>query len=81
MASPVIKTGPRSHVVTPEYESLRNAAARTGFSVYKFRDLVTSGALTAYRLSDKPGSAIRVRVRDVDALMKPVIPAEITASR
>lgn len=59
---------------SPEYESLRNAAERTGFSVDTFRDLVSSGRLRAFRLSDKPGSAIRVRCSDVDALMKPVLP-------
>lgn len=66
---------------TPEFISLQDAAARTGFSVFTFRELVSSGELPGYRLSDKPGSAIRVRVRDVDALLKPVIPAEIAASR
>ncbi|WP_460355817.1 excisionase family DNA-binding protein [Mycobacterium sp. ZZG] len=66
---------------TPEFESLRSAAARTGFSVFTFRELVASGELTGYRLSDKPGSAIRVKRSDVDAMMKPVIPAAISASR
>lgn len=65
----------------PEFISLQDAADRTGFSVFTFRDLVSSGKLPAYRSTDKPGSAIRVRVRDVDALLKPVIPAEIAASR
>lgn len=63
--------------ITPDYESLQHAAARTGFSVFTFRELVSSGKLPAYRLSDKPGSAIRVRRADVDALFKPVIPDAI----
>ncbi|WP_422747902.1 helix-turn-helix domain-containing protein [Mycobacterium sp. WMMD1722] len=66
---------------TPLYISLQDAAARTGFSVFTFRELINEGKLPAYRISDKPGSAIRVKVSDVDALMQPVIPAAVTASR
>ncbi|POX87616.1 DNA-binding protein [Mycobacterium kansasii] len=66
---------------TPEYESLRSAAARTGYSIYTFREKIAAGELPAYRISDKPGSAMRVKVADVNALLKPVIPAEIAASR
>ncbi|RUP03022.1 MAG: DNA-binding protein [Mycobacterium sp.] len=66
---------------SPLYISLQRAAERTDFSIHKMRELVASGALPAYRLSDKPGSAIRVKVADVDALMKPVVPAAILASR
>lgn len=65
---------------TPEFISLKDAAARTGFSVFTFRELVNAGKLPAYRLSDKPGSAIRVRIRDVDALMQPVIPEAVYAA-
>lgn len=65
----------------PDFESLKTAAARTGFSVATFRDLVASGKLPAYRLTDKPGSAIRVRRADVDALFSPVLPDAVTASR
>lgn len=66
---------------TPEFISLKDAAARTGFSVFTFRDKIAAGELPAYRLSDKPGSQMRVRVRDVDALMKPVIPDAVYADR
>lgn len=66
---------------TPEYESLRSAAARTGYSVFTFREKVASGELPAYRLSDKPGSAMRVKVAEVNALLKPVIPTDIYADR
>ncbi|MDA4108156.1 excisionase family DNA-binding protein [Mycolicibacterium holsaticum] len=65
--------------ITPDFESLQHAAARTGFSVFTFRALVSSGKLPAYRLSDKPGSAIRVKRADVDALMKPLIPEAVYA--
>jgi excisionase family DNA binding protein len=66
---------------TPLYISLQDAADRTGFSVFTFRDLISEGKLPAYRLSDKPGSAIRVKVSDVDALLRPMIPEKVTASR
>jgi len=63
------------------YITLRDAAAHTGFSVFTFREKIASGELPAYRLSDKPGAAIRVKVADVDALMKPVVPTEVYADR
>lgn len=64
-----------------KFESLRAAAARTGFSIWTLRDKIASGDLPAYRLSDKPGSAYRVKQTDVDALLKPVIPAAVYAER
>jgi excisionase family DNA binding protein len=60
--------------ITPEFISLRDAAARTGFSVFTIREKIDGGELPAYRISDKPNSALRVRLADVDALMKPVVP-------
>lgn len=54
---------------------------RTGFSVFSLRDKIASGELPAYRISDKPRSAIRVKISDVDALFKPLIPTEVQASR
>lgn len=66
---------------TPEFVSLQDAAARTGFSVFTFREKIAAGELVGYRISDKPGSAIRVKTRDVDALMKPIIPSEVYADR
>lgn len=65
----------------PEYESLKTAAARTEISIWTLRDKVASGELRAFRFSDKPGSAIRVRRADVDALMKPLLPKAIYADR
>lgn len=71
----------RTATPTPEYESLRSAAARTGYSVFTFREKIAKGELPAYRISDKPGSAMRVKVADVNALLRPVIPVEIQAAR
>ena len=65
----------------PEFESLKTAAARTEISVWTFRDKIASGELRAYRFSDKPGYAIRLRRADVDALMKPLLPEAIYAER
>ncbi|OBI92876.1 DNA-binding protein [Mycobacterium asiaticum] len=65
----------------PEFESLQSAARRTGFSVFTFRDKIAAGELAAYRLTEKPGSQIRVRVADVNALMKPLIPEKVYADR
>ncbi|GAA4290892.1 excisionase family DNA-binding protein [Mycobacterium paraffinicum] len=65
----------------PDYESLKGASARTGISVWTLREKIASGELRAYRFSDKPGAAIRVRRNDVDALFKPVIPDAVYADR
>ncbi|MDT5138769.1 MAG: hypothetical protein QOD58_3031 [Mycobacterium sp.] len=66
---------------TPHFISLRDAAQRIDCSVFTLREKVASGELPAYRFSDKPGSAIRVKVADIDALMTPLIPIEIQAAR
>ncbi|MCH9729529.1 MAG: excisionase family DNA-binding protein [Actinomycetia bacterium] len=68
-------------IATPIFISPKDAAVRTGFSVFTIRELIARGELPAYRLSDKPGSAIRVKISDVDALMRPVIPVVIAAAR
>lgn len=65
----------------PDYESLKCAAARTGISHWTLREKIASGELRAYRFSDKPGAAIRLKRNDVDALFKPVIPDAIYANR
>jgi excisionase family DNA binding protein len=65
----------------PEFESLKTAAARTEISVYTLRDKIANGELRAYRFSEKPGAAIRLRRADVDALFKPVIPDAVYAHR
>lgn len=70
-----------THTDPPEFESLQSAARRTGFSVFTYRDKIAAGELAAYRLTEKPGSQIRVRVADVNALMKPLIPDQISADR
>ncbi len=41
------------------------------------RDLIDRGELPAYRVSERPGSAIRIRVSDVIALLQPVIPKTV----
>ncbi len=41
------------------------------------RNLIARGDLPAYRVSDRPGSAIRIRVSDVIALLQPVIPKSV----
>lgn len=64
-----------------DFESLKHAAERTDYSVFTLREKVDSGELRAYRISDKPGAAIRVRVADVNALLRPVIPIEVYADR
>jgi excisionase family DNA binding protein len=56
----------------PVFESLRDASVRTGFSIPTLREKIDDGELPAYRISDKPNSPFRVRIADVDALMKPV---------
>jgi excisionase family DNA binding protein len=65
----------------PEFESLKTAAARTEISVWTLREKIARGELRAYRFSDKPGSAIRLKRADVDSLFKPVIPDAIYADR
>ena len=41
--------------------------------------MVNSAELMAYTLSNKPGSAIRIKASDVEALLRPVIPATVMA--
>ena len=60
---------------TPEFVPLRDAAVRIQFGIDTIRAKIDLGELPAYRISDKPNSALRVRISDVDALMKPVMPA------
>lgn len=58
----------------PEYESLKDAEARTGISHWTLRQKIATGELPAYRFSKKPRSAIRLKRSDVNALFAPVIP-------
>ena len=51
------------------YESLAEAAVRTGVSVRTLRRRVAEGRLTAYRCGPR---LLRVDTEEVDALMKPV---------
>lgn len=67
--------------ISPKYIQMRDAERYTGLSKFTLRDKVASGELPAYRVSDKPGSVYLFKVSDLDALMKPVIPTAIAASR
>lgn len=67
--------------VTPKYVQIRDAARYTGLGLHTLRDKVASGELPAYRASDKPGAAYLFKLSDLDALMKPVVPASISAAR
>ncbi len=64
-----------------EFLSIKHAAERADCSVFTIREKIDRGELPAYRLSDKPGSSIRIKVSDLDAMLKPVISAEIQAAR
>src|SRR6478736_6055160 len=67
----------RAKHTSRDYESLKHASQRTDLSVWTLRSSIATGQLPAFRTSDRPGSVIRVRVADVNALMKPVVPEEI----
>lgn len=51
------------------YETLAQAALRTGVSVKTLRRRVAEGALRAYRMGPR---AIRVKPEDVDRLLIPI---------
>lgn len=52
------------------YIGLTEAGRRIGLSRWAVRERIAAGLLPAYRTS--PTSPLRVRVRDVDALLTPV---------
>jgi len=60
-----------------EWETVAHAAERTDYGVDTLRDLIDRGVLPAYRLSDKPNAALRVKVSEVNALMRPVRPTQV----
>ena len=66
--------------ITPEFVSLRDAAVYSGFGVDTLHAKVTSGELPAYKITDAPNAALRVRLRDVEALLKPVAPTAATSA-
>lgn len=70
-----------SSSIPPAFISLKDAAARTGYSVFTLREKINSGELPAYRLSGKPGAQMRVKIADLDALLEPVIPPTVYADR
>jgi hypothetical protein len=67
--------------VPREFESVIHAAQRTDYSVFTIREAIDRGDLPAYRLNDKPGAALRVKVSEVNALLRPYIPTEARADR
>lgn len=56
---------------TPEFESLQSASVRTGLSTDFLRDQIAQGGLPAFRVGRGRG-LIRVRVSDVDAMLRPI---------
>lgn len=67
--------------VPPKYVQMRDAERYTGLSKFTLREKVASGELRAYRVSEKPGSLYLFKLSDLDAMMKPIMPAEIAAAR
>ncbi|MGN7779018.1 helix-turn-helix domain-containing protein [Mycolicibacterium sp. 22603] len=64
-----------------KYLKMNAATAYTGLSADTLRELVALGELPAYRATQKPGAAYLFKIADLDALMKPVMPAAISAAR
>ena len=52
-----------------EYESIANAAARTGVHRNTIRNRIAEGSLTAYRFGPR---LIKLDPAEVDALMRPI---------
>ena len=64
----------------PEYESLKSAAAVAPKSrAWTLREQDRQRRTARLPVPDKPGSAIRLRRADVDALFKPAIPKPTTS--
>ncbi len=57
-------------VTTQQYESLAHAAQRTGLSTRTLRRRIAAGLLPAFVSGRR---TIRLKVEDVDRMMKPVI--------
>ena len=57
-------------VTTQQYESLAQAAQRTGLSTRTLRRRIAAGLLPAFVAGRR---TIRLKVEDVDRMMKPVI--------
>ena len=57
-------------VTTQQYESLAQAAQRTGLSTRTLRPRIAAGLLPAFVSGRR---TIRLKVEDVDRMMKPVI--------
>lgn len=59
--------------------STKQVAEILGCGLKTVYDKIDAGDLAAYRFSDKPGSALRVLVDDVYAMLTPVIPEAVMA--
>jgi excisionase family DNA binding protein len=58
----------------PGFITLQQAMARTQFSYSHLKGLVASGTLTGYRIPG--GRSVRVKARDVDALLTKIQPRQ-----
>lgn len=56
-------------VAAPHYETIAEAAARTGVSTKTIRRRIAEGRLTGYRFGPH---LIRLRVDEVDASLRPI---------
>jgi hypothetical protein len=56
------------------YESLRGASIRTGYSVSSIRGWIRAGKLATVRIGPAKRAPLRLRVADVDALVRPAVP-------
>lgn len=60
--------------------TIQQVRALLGFKSDKpVREQIDTGVLPAYRVSNKPGAAIRILVDDVYRVLQPVIPPEVYA--
>ena len=59
------------------FVSIADAARHVDLSPWTIRDRIRSGALTAYKTGRKHNAAVRVRLRDVEAMLTPIAPTEV----
>ncbi|MGV9746517.1 excisionase family DNA-binding protein [Rhodococcus zopfii] len=59
--------------------TVAEAADRLGISTDKVRTCIADGTLPAYRVGTGPRAPIRIKITDVDALLRPIAAADSTA--
>lgn len=59
--------------------TVAEAADRLGISTDKVRSSIADGTLPAYRVGAGPRAPIRIKITDVDALLRPIAAADSTA--